>query len=293
MKVGETINAFWDFSRGVLLHAFLFDGVYAACVECGATWKIGEGVPEVPESNQYLENPTLAGEYRPQDGIGELKLAPGWRCDWDHNKRRPEWRKSAIDFEFSQQWFSSNDVMDGWIWQRARVGTSNVGKIARLTVTCALKSDPNSQGAIGEYWASIGIDRWGNVGVNEKTCVWSSPKIQQSVPKWTTIELLAPIENEYVTVYIQASNKWKVDGSCFVKSAHLYVQDDPCGEVPPPVDPPPVTGECRFDDTAIVDKLDQVIALLQNGSGSPDTDAILNALALHDLRLAGLTLKVT
>ena len=83
---------------------------------------------------------------------------------------------------------------------------------------------------------------------------------------------------------IQSDNRWAVNGSIFVKSAVLEVIDDPCGGVVPPVDPPvnppPVTGECQFDDSSIL--------LAVNSS----KQAVLNAINGVIDRLDNLTLKV-
>jgi hypothetical protein len=143
--------------------------------------------------------------------------------------------------------------MDGWILQRVNVGASNVGKYAKLIVTCALESKDVGSG-IGDYFVSIGIDRTGDENIRAKTVEWLTPKHQSGAPKWTTFELVAKIENDHVTVYVQSDNRWPVNGSCFVKSATLEVIDDPCDGVVPPVEPPvpPVTGECLFDDSSIL-----------------------------------------
>jgi hypothetical protein len=200
-----------------------------------------------------LVNPTFQPPYAPQDGVGELQLAQGWRCGWDGSKTRPEYRRAAADWEYAQQFFGTFSVLDGWLSQRVNVGLENVGKYAKLTVTCALQSIDN-QGRKGDYFVSIGIDRQGHEDVGRKTISWLSPVYQDSAPKWTTFTLTAPIENDYVTAYIQASNSWQISGSLFVKSATLEVIDDPCEGVVPPVDPPvpPVAGECQFDDSSIL-----------------------------------------
>jgi len=214
---------------------------------------IGEFKENMANDN-FLKNPTFELPYSPQDGIGELQIAEGWRAGWDNSKKRPEWRRSAPNWDNSQQWFVTSDLADGWIYQTLKVGKENVGKYFELVVTCALESK-NVGSGIGDFFVSIGIDRWGNGNVNSKTVVWTSPLHQSVVPKWTELKLIAPIENEWITVYIQNSNKWKVNGSIFVKSAYGYVVDSICPDmpsIPETPTPPPLDGECLFDASSIL-----------------------------------------
>ena len=282
--------AFWE--RDVTYYPYLVlgDGI-VQCPVCQTIYDtVGQSPPEPgePVPDQYLLNPTFAEPYHAQDNQGPLQVADKWRAEWA-GSYRPEWRKAtgpevSPNWENAQQWFSTSNKMDAWVFQRVNVGAENKGKYARLVVTCALESKNVGSGE-GEYWASVGIDRWGNADIRGKTISWSTPRIQQAVPRWTTIEVLAPIENDAVTVFVQVMNKYPASGSIFVKSAYLYVVDDPCPSVPvePPAEPP-VAGECKFDDSAIMlavanvsEQLDQVLAKLGE-SGSPDVQVILDKL---------------
>lgn len=197
----------------------------------------------MPDTN-LINNPLFQPPYY-EDGFPEGKVAQGWRVGYNASRKRPEWRQAAADWELAQQWFCTSDMMDAWIRQRVSVGAANKGKNARLVVVCALESK-NTGSGIGDYFVSIGIDRVGDESVGVKTTQWLTPQHQSGVPKWTTLEITAPIENDVVTVFIQAENQWRVSGSIFVKSAHLYVVDATTPPVtPPPVTPPPVAGECQ------------------------------------------------
>ena len=251
---GRTI-AFWESDVTYYPYVVVGDGL-VKCPVCGVVYDTtGAAAPEQPGDDMpdnVIVNPTFQPPYAPQDGVGELQVAQGWRCGWDNARKRPEWRRSAADWEYSQQWFCTSNVMDAWISQRVNVGASSIGKYAKLVVTCALESK-NTGSGIGDYFLSIGIDRTGDENVSAKTVEWLTPKHQSGVPKWTTFELLAKIEKEYVTVYIQADNRWPVNGSIFVKSATLMIIDDPCGTPQPEPQPEPtVPGECGFDDTSIL-----------------------------------------
>ena len=204
----------------------------------------------MPDTN-YTKNPTFQPAYY-EDGAGEKKVAHDWKTFYDASKRRWEWRQSAADFEFSQQWFESAAVGDGGVFQRVEVGTANVGKYARFVCQVALKSE-NTGSGIGEYYASIGIDRVGSADpFSDQTVEWTTPRHQFYCPAWTTLEKTAKIENGWITVYARAYNKYGVNGSMFIKSAYLYVIDDPCeGQEPPQPEPEPdpepqPPGECGF-----------------------------------------------
>lgn len=206
----------------------------------------------------YIQNPTFQPPYNLQDGIGELKVADKWRCGWNAGKKRPEWRRasgseSIPNWENAQQWFCTSDLMDGWTFQSVNVGRENVGKYFKLVVTCALESK-NVGSGIGDYFVSIGIDRVGDGNVGAKTTEWLTPKHQSSVGRWTELEIIAPIEKDWITVYVQAANRWKVNGSIFVKSAYGYVIDNPCDSTQPPT--PPST-DCQFDDSGILSAIEQ------------------------------------
>ena len=232
------------------------DGVIADFQEAiNHGYTIGDNDIEMPDTN-YTENPTFQPPYY-EDGAGEKKVAQGWKTFYDASKRRWEWRQSAADFEYSQQWFETSNVGDGGIFQRVNVGKENASKYAHFVCQVALKSE-NTGSGIGEYYASIGIDRVGNADpFNDQTVEWTTPLHQAYCPAWTTLEKTARIENEWITVYLRAYNKYGVDGSMFVKSAYLYVIDDPCdGQEPSEPDAPETPTECQFDDSAILQAIE-------------------------------------
>lgn len=207
----------------------------------------GYSVPEKgdpPMAENVIKNPTFSPPYY-EDGAGEMKVAHEWKTWYDHNLRRWEWRQAAVDFDGAQQWFETDDKGDGGVRQRIHVGPGAIGKYFHVIATVALKS-LNTGSGIGEYYASIGIDRLGEEDYRRQTVTWTTPQHQALVPKWTDIELIAPIEGEHVTVYLRAWNKYAVSGSMFAVTCYGYVIDDPCdgSETDPPPDGPPGGGEC-------------------------------------------------
>lgn len=196
------------------------------------------GQPEMPEN--IIKNPTFLPPYY-EDGAPERKVANEWRTWYDQAKRRWEWRQSAPNWENTQQWFETTALGDGGVRQRVNVGNDAIGKYFHVVAEVALES-LNTGSGIGEYYASIGVDRIGEEDYRRQTVTWTTPLHQDFMPKWTQIELVVPIENDWVTVYLRAWNKYAVSGSMFVESCYGYVIDDPCGDGgtdPEPPDPEP------------------------------------------------------
>jgi hypothetical protein len=221
-----------------------------------------------------IKNPNFTN-FRPLPGIGAGVLAESWNFAHDPGKRRPECRQAAEDFEGAQQFFSTKDLMDGWLFQRVYVGREAIGQRFVFGAKLALKSVDEGSG-IGEYYASVGIDRVGEADPARKTAQWFTPQHQMYVPKWTELELVAGIENEWVTVYIQAANKWKVDGSLFVKSAYGYILDSEAPPVPDPPVPPVEPGE-PGDLTPVIAMLSEALVIAR--ANGDRIDAIAETLS--------------
>jgi len=214
-------------------------------------------------TTNFILNPFFKPPHLLQNGIGELKVAQHWKAGWRQDswiralvmtvksaaikaKRatvraltfkkadvikareqgilvRPEWREAADDWDRAQQFFCTMSTMDAWTSQRVYIGAGNIGKTLVLEVVCAVESI-DELGRRGDAFASIGVDRWGHEDVGRKTITWLTPVYQEDVGPWTTLRLEVVPEKEFVTVYAQCTNSWKIGTSMFIKSASLTVK---------------------------------------------------------------------
>jgi len=213
-----------------------------------------DGEEEEPVSG--IVNPGLNRPYRaPLAGHENIIVANGWEPWWlatdpeGNQADQPEYNPMlaadfpdrVLDGDASQHWFIMWRRMSAGIYQRINVGAGRrVTTRVPFHVWCSQSDDPKRDD--GELYMRIGLDRNGGTDPESADVEWSN--WVRGTNSWTIISLSLVTEQDDVTLFVHAWNKWALKHcDIFVDAIEFEVEGDE------PAPPPPVEGVLRVEIT--------------------------------------------
>lgn len=200
----------------------------------------------------WLRNPGFEGAYVEQDGIGEVKVADGWRAWWneglppaEHSQgpcQRPEYIAARMDVDRgrviqgarAQGWCLRFKVMDAGVYQHLTglpVGREFVFSVYAHT-WCSDRDDPRA--ADGEMYLTLGVDQTGGINPRAVHVRWT--EWERLTADYRDIMIEGRTAGPSLTIFVRAWNKWKLShNDVYIDDAGLTIADD---DEPPP-DPEP------------------------------------------------------
>jgi len=215
-------------------------------------------------SENLLVNADFEGEFKPHQGIGEVRAPAGWIPYWlegdppQEQSQGPLARYEMTPILASQfptrvksgeqavRWFTQWKIHQGGLFQRVPVVVGQWYQFSIwLQAWCSNGDDPNSSDM--EFYASLGIDPDGQTDARRRGVVWTPWNYISGV--WLKIAS-EPVQARHVdlTVYVETWNKWKSKhADAYADAAVLELvelgEPGPAPEPCPPC-PPPDDGDC-------------------------------------------------
>ncbi len=218
---------------------------------------------QIPGQNLLTDGDFEAPTWRAQDGIGELKIAPGWRAWYAEANRiqsyvkrpsncdisdptcywaRPEFNSADFDafpnrvhngFK-AQKYFTYGRMHEAGLYQQA------VGILPGATLRFSIYlqawqcSEPKNCGENGsrsdapaEMHLRVGIDPYGGTDPFSANVVWSPEK--PAFDQWVQFSVQAQAKGGAVTVFTHSRAEWdwpRVNNDVYLDDASLIVVDE-------------------------------------------------------------------
>jgi len=228
---------------------------YLQGADLGYMWDSWE-IPPEEEPVSGIVNPGLNRPYRaPLAGHENIIVANGWEPWWlpsdpeGNQADQPEYNPMlaadfpdrVLDGDASQHWFIMWRRMSAGIYQRINVGAGRrVTARVPFHVWCSQSDDPKRDD--GELYMRIGLGRSGGTDPAGADVEWSN--WVRGTNDWTLISLSLITEQDDVTLFVQAWNKWALKhNDIFVDAIEFEVEGDE------PAPPPPIEGVLRVEIT--------------------------------------------